>query len=168
MKCKKFEKRILLALDGRIQSSDKKKLDEHLQSCPLCSSLQKEYQALLDSLKEKDFPEPKPYFWERLQSELKSRKALEPWTIWKKWGVRAIPVSLVLIILFGAAIILFSPQESLELSQSEALLLRNLNPLEETRALLEKEGIVDKNMELIFTAEEKNNGSNNGTRRYLP
>ncbi len=78
-----------------------------------------------------------------------------------------VPVSLVLILLFGAAILLLSPQEGAELSQSEAL-LRDLDPLEETSALLDRESFVDKNMELIFTAEENNNGSNNDTRRYQP
>ena len=54
----------------------------------------------------------------------------------------------------------------MELSQSEALLLRNLDPLEETRAELEQEDFAVKSMELIFTADENNNGSNNNTRRY--
>jgi predicted anti-sigma-YlaC factor YlaD len=167
MDCKKCEKSILRALDGRITSHEKKELDEHLQKCPLCSAAQEEYKVILNTLKERDFPEPKPYFEERLKAKLKERKASEPWTVWKRWGIRTIPVSLVLILLFGAAILLLSPQEGAELSQSEAL-LRELNPLEETSALLNRESFVDKSMELIFTAEENNNGSNNDTRRYQP
>jgi len=166
MNCKKFEKWILRALDGRLRNDEKKELEEHLHSCQLCSATQEEYRAILNTLKAKDFPEPKPYFWERLQPKLKEKKEPEPLTVWKQWGIRAIPVSLVLVILFGAAIILFSPQEGMELSQSEALLLRNLDPLEETRALLEQEDFAVKSIELIFTADENNNGSNNGTRRY--
>ncbi|MGD2245949.1 MAG: hypothetical protein PVI11_05310 [Candidatus Aminicenantes bacterium] len=167
MDCKKCERSILRALDGRITSHEKKELDEHLQKCPLCSVAQEEYRIILNSLKEKDFPEPKPYFEERLKAKLKERKVSEPWTVWKQWGIRAIPVSLVLILLFGAAILLLSGQDGVELSQSEAL-LRDLNPLEETSALLNRESFVDKNMELIFTAEENNNGSNTDTRRYQP
>jgi hypothetical protein len=56
----------------------------------------------------------------------------------------------------------------MELSQSGDLLLRNRSPLEETRAELEQEGFAVKSMELIFTADDNNNGSNNSTRRYLP
>jgi hypothetical protein len=166
MDCKKLEKLILRAFDGRINDSEKKELDAHVQDCTLCSTTQEEYRVILDTLKEKDFPEPKPYFWERLQPKLKEKKEPEPLTVWKQWGIRAIAVSLILVILFGAAIILFSPQERMELSQSEALLLRNLNPLEETSAQLEQEGFADKSMELIFTADDNNNDSNNSTRRY--
>ena len=167
MDCKKFEKSILRALDGRITPHEKKELDAHMQSCSLCSATQEEYKVILNTLKEKEFPEPKPYFEERLKAKLKERKAFEPWTVWKQWGIRTIPVSLVLILLFGTAILLLSPQEGAELSQSEVL-LRELNPLEETSALLDRESFVDRNMELIFTAEENNNGSNNDTRRYQP
>lgn len=167
MDCKKYERSILRALDGRILSHEKKELDMHLQSCSLCSATLEEYKVILNTLKERDFPEPRPYFEERLKAKLKERKASEPWTVWKQWGIRTIPVSLALILLFGAAILLLFPQEGAELSQSEAL-LRELNPLEETSALLDRESFVDRNMELIFTAEENNNGSNNDTRRYQP
>jgi hypothetical protein len=167
MDCKKCEKSILRALDGRITAQEKKELDEHLQSCSFCSTTQEEYRVILNTLKERDFPEPKPHFEERLKAKLKERKAFEPWTIWKQWGIRTIPVSLVMIILFGAAILLLSSPEEVELSRSEAL-LRNLNPLEETNALLNRESFVDRNMELIFTSEENNNGTNTDTRRYQP
>jgi hypothetical protein len=168
MDCKKFEKLILRAFDGRIKDSERKELDAHIQDCSLCSAAQEEYRIILDGLKEKDFPKPKPYFWERLQPKLKEKKEPEPLTVWKQWGIRAIPVSLILVLVFGTAILLFSPQETMELSQSGDLLLRNRSPLEETRAELEQEGFAVKSMELIFTADDNNNGSNNSTRRYLP
>lgn len=168
MDCKKFEKLILLALDGRIKNREQKELDAHIQDCSSCSAAQEEYRIILDTLKEKKFPEPKPYFWERLQPKLKEKKEPEPLTVWKEWGIRAIPVSLILVLVFGIAILLFSPQETMELSQSGDLLLRNRSPLEETRAELEQEGFAVKSFELIFTADENNNGSNNGARRYQP
>ncbi len=168
MDCKKFEKLILRAFDGRIKDSERKELDAHLKTCTLCSAAQEEYRVILDTLKQKDFPEPKPYFWERLQPKLKEKKEPEPLTVWKQWGIRAIPVSLILVIVFGTAILLFSPQETMELSQSGDLLLRNRSPLEETRADLEQEGFAVKSLELIFTADENNNGSSNSARRYQP
>ena len=54
MDCKKCEKSILRALDGRITSHEKKELDEHLQKCPLCSATQEEYKVILNTLKERD------------------------------------------------------------------------------------------------------------------
>ncbi len=168
MNCKKFEKWILRAFDGRLKDGEKKELEEHMHSCPLCSVTQEEYRVIFNTLKAKDFPEPKPYFWERLQSKLEERKNVEPWILWKKWGMRAIPVSFLLIFFMSAAILLFSPpQEEVELtqdlSQSGILLLQNQNPLQDTTALLETAGIEDKNMMLIFTVLEENNG----TRRDL-
>jgi len=164
MDCKKFEKWILRAFDGRIRTNERRELDEHLQDCPLCSATQEEYRVILDTLKEKDFPEPKPYFWERLQPKLKEKKELEPWTVWKQWGIRAIPVSLLMILFLSAALFFLSPpQEEMELtqafSQSGILLLQNQNPLQETTALLETGGTEDKNMMLIFTAVDENNGT---------
>ncbi|MGD2245297.1 MAG: hypothetical protein PVI11_01990 [Candidatus Aminicenantes bacterium] len=164
MNCKKFEKRILRAFDERLRDDEKKELEEHLHSCPLCSATQEEYRAILNTLKTKDFPEPKPYFWERLQSKLEKSKKVEPWMLWKQWGMRAIPVSLLLILFLSAALLLLSPpEEEVELtkvfSQSGILLLEDQSPLQETTALLETAGIEDKNMILIFTALEENNGT---------
>ncbi|GAH65197.1 unnamed protein product, partial [marine sediment metagenome] len=70
----------------------------------------------------------------------------------------------LLVILFAAALILFIPAQKEELSESEDLLLRNLDPLQETTILLEEEKVEDKNMMLIFTAMEEKNS----TGRYLP
>jgi hypothetical protein len=164
MNCKKFEKWILRAFDGRLRNDEKKELEEHLHSCQLCSATQEEYRAILNTLKAKDFPEPKPYFWERLQPKLEESKKDEPWMLWKQWGMRAIPVSFLLILFLSAALLLLSPpQEEVEitqvLSQSGILLLQNQNPLQETAPLLETGGIEDKNMMLIFTVLEENNGT---------
>ncbi len=164
MNCKKFEKRILRAFDGRLIDDEKKELEEHLQSCPLCSATQEEYRVILNTLKAKDFPEPKPYFWERLQAKLEKSKKVEPGVLWKQWGMRTIPVSILLILFLSAALFLLSPpQEEVDLtqalSQSGILLLQNQNPLQDTTALLETAGIEDKNMMLIFTVLEENNGT---------
>lgn len=163
MKCKKTEKLLLRSFDGLINPEEKVKLEEHLKICLLCRTKREEYQSILNTLKENGRPEPKPYFWERLQPKLKERKKYEPWSLWKQWGIRAIPLSLLVVILLAAAIILFIPPQKEELSQSEVLLLRNLNPLQETRTLLEEEKVENKNMMLIFTAMEEKNS----VRRYF-
>ncbi|MBA7697494.1 MAG: hypothetical protein E3J44_06615 [Candidatus Aminicenantes bacterium] len=164
MKCKKVEKFLLRSFDELLKEEEKNELKKHLESCPLCQTKREEYQSILDALKEKDFPEPKPYFWERLQPKLEERKRYDPWLLWKKWAIRAVPASLLLVILFAAALILFIPAQKEELSQSGVLLLRNSDPLQEATILLEEEKVEDKNMMLIFTAMEEKNS----TGRYLP
>ncbi len=164
MKCKKVEKFLLQSFDERLKEKEKNELKKHLERCPLCQTKRAEYQSILDALKEKDFPEPKPYFWERLQPKLEERKKHDPWSLWKQWAIRAIPASMLLVILFAAVLILFIPPQKEELSESEDLLLRSLDPLQETTILLEEEKVEDKNMMLIFTAMEEKNS----TGRYLP
>jgi predicted anti-sigma-YlaC factor YlaD len=164
MNCKKVERFLLRSFDGLLKEEEKNELKKHLERCPLCQAKREEYQSILDALKQKDFPEPKPYFWERLQPKLAETKKYDPASLWKQWALRAIPASLLVVILFAAAIFLFIPAQQEELSESEDLLLRNLAPLQETKILLEEEKVEDKNMMLIFTAMEEINS----TGRYLP
>lgn len=157
MKCKKIERLLLQSFDGLLKEKETKELENHIKGCSLCQEKRKQYQAILDSLKLKDWPEPNPYFWERLQPKLKEKQKYEAWWVWKTWSMRAIPVFLLLVLLLTAALVFVHPNGGVELSESGVLLLRNLNPLEETRTLFEEEKVENKNMMLIFyTVEEKN------------
>jgi hypothetical protein len=157
MKCKKIERLLLQSFDGLLKEKETEELENHIKGCSLCQEKRKQYQAILDSLKLKDWPEPKPYFWERLQPKLKEKQKYEAWWVWKTWSIRAIPVFLLLVLLLTAALVFVHPNGGVELSESGVLLLRNLNPLEETRTLFEEEKVENKNMMLIFyTVEEKN------------
>jgi anti-sigma factor RsiW len=164
MKCRKAERWILRSLDGVLKDEKRRELERHMSSCLLCQQREKEYRSIFDVLK-KEFPsEPLPYFWERLQAKLRERGKYAPWSLWQKWSLRAIPFFLTLIVLLGAAMIFLPSWKKEELSQSEILLLQNVNPLQETRTLFEEEELENRNMMLIFTAmEEKNN-----IGRYLP
>ena len=159
MKCKNIERLVFRSFNGFLKKEEKQALEEHLKECPLCRTKKEEYQNIINTLKGEEYPEPLPYFWERLQPKLKESKSYEPLTLWKQWGIRAIPLSLLAVFLFAAAILLFLPNNNEELSQSEALLLRNLNPLQETSTLLDEEGLENKSMMLIFTAMEEKNGT---------
>lgn len=163
MKCKKAERYLLRSFDGLLENRKREELDKHLERCPLCQKKRGEYQIIFETLKKHDFPELKPYFWSRLQPKLKEQRKYEPWSLWKRWSLRAIPLSLLLVVILVGSIIFLIPEENEELSQS-GILLRNLNPLQETTLLLEEEGIENKNMMLIFTAME----NKNGVRRYFP
>lgn len=159
MKCKKAERLLLQSFDGLLKEKETEELEDHIKGCFLCQEKRTLYQAILDSLKLKDWPEPKPYFWERLQPKLKENQKNEAWWVWKKWSMRTIPVFLVLVLFLTAALVFIPPGNDVELSESGILLLRDLNPLEETRILFEEEKIENKNMMLIFFAVEEKNGT---------
>jgi predicted anti-sigma-YlaC factor YlaD len=153
MKCKDAEKRLLRSFDGELEGATKAELDGHIEACPGCRKKQSEYNVLLKNLKIED-AEPLPYFWERLETKLRERERVEPWTIWAKWSRRAVPVALAVILLFIGGLIFLAPGEE-SLSQSEALLLRNANPLAEAKSLFEETKLENKNMMIIFAADEK-------------
>lgn len=157
MKCKKFERLLSRAFDGLLKKEEKEELESHLKSCLSCQMKSREYKTILNLLRKEVDLEPKPYFWERLQTKIKERGKVTPWTIVKQWSLKAVPLSLLLVLALVLVISLLSPPQSQELSQSEVLLLRNLNPLQETRPLLEEERLENQNMMIIFSAiEEKN------------
>ena len=163
MNCKKFEKWILRSLDNRLTQEKQIKLEDHMKSCPACQERKEEYLTIIGLLKQVKVQESKPYFWERLQVKIKERQTTPFWVSIKQWSLRAVPVSLIFVLVMTMAIVLFFPTQDEELSQSEELLLRNLNPLEETQLLFD-EKLEDQNMMLLFSSlEEKNN-----IRRPLP
>ena len=164
MNCKKAEKFLLKSFDGLLRNEETQKFEKHLEHCLRCQTKKEQYQDIRRALKEKDYLEPKPYFWERLQPRLKEQKKYEPWSLWKRWSLSAIPLSLLIVLVLAAAIMLLIPTQKEELSESGVLLLRDLNPFQETRTFLEAESIENKNMMLIFTAMEERNGE----RRYFP
>ncbi len=164
MKCKQSEKQFLRSLDNRLNPSEKIRLKKHLDDCPKCRKKQSEYHIIRRTLKEKSFPEIKPYFWERLQPKLKEKTPVNPWAVWKQFGLRAIPLSVFFVALFAAAVLLLVPvsKEELELSQTGVLLLQNTNPLEETQTFLSEGGDINKHLLLIFSSldETSNIGRN--------
>ncbi len=166
MKCKQSEKYLLRSLENRLNPSETTQLKLHLDDCPYCQKRQSEYQIIRSSLKEERFPETRPYFWERLQPRLKEKSTIDPWTVRKQFGLRAIPLSVCVVVLFAAAIFLFVPsqQEELELSQTGIFLMQDSNPLEETQPFLSEEGDVNKHLMLIFSSLDETDS----IRRYFP
>jgi len=166
MKCKQSEKYLLRSLDNRLNPSETIQLKEHLDDCPHCRKRQSEYQSIRRTLREDPFPEMRPYFWERLQPKLKEKRKVDPWTVRKQFGLRAIPLSILVVVLFTAAVFLFvpSPKEELDLSQTGVFLFQDSNPLEETQTFLSEEGDVNKHIMLIFSSLDETNN----VRRYFP
>ena len=159
MKCKQTEKYLLRSLENRLSPSVTIRLKSHLDGCSHCRRRLSEYQIIRSSLKEESFPETRPYFWERLQPKLKEKRNIDPWTVRKQFGLRAIPLSVVAVALFAAVVFLLipPPNEDLELSQTGVFLFQNSNPLEETQTLLSEEGDSNKHIMLIFSSLDETN-----------
>ena len=155
MKCKKAETFLSKDLDGLLTSTEKNALEEHLEGCPSCKKKRDEYVLIAETLGSEDFPEAKPYFWERLQPRLKEGKKYALWSEWKQWSLRAVPVSIISVAALALSLMLFLPQPTDELSQTGDLLLLNNPPLPETVTLLEAETGENKSMQLIFMAMEE-------------
>jgi anti-sigma factor RsiW len=158
MQCQETERLLLRDFDGLLTDQQKNRLEIHLGGCPACRLRQKEYGAILRALK----PEPSeifPNFWERLQPKLKEREKAAPWAVIRAWSLRAVPLSLVVILLILVTMIFVLPSREKELSQTEALLLRNENPYLDTKALFEESRLENKNMMLIFTAADEQSPS---------
>lgn len=164
MNCKTAEKLFLRAHDGLLSEEETRELEKHIDSCLLCQKSRAEYQNIFDVLQKTDFPEPKPYFWERLRPRLNEQKTFELWQGWKQWGLRAIPLSLLLVLFLASAILVLVPQPREEFSQSGVLLFEDQSPLQDTGTILDQEGVEDKNMMLIFASFEEQPVS----RRPLP
>ncbi len=164
MNCKKAEKLFLRAHDGLLSEEETKEFEHHMESCLLCQATKGEYRQIFEALQQTDFPEPNPYFWERLHPRLKKQKPFESWQLWKQWGMRAIPVSLLFVVFLASAILLLGPQPREELGQSGVLLFEDQSPLQDTETILDQEGVENKNMMLIFASLEEQPG----LRRPLP
>ena len=164
MNCKKAEILFLRAHDGLLNEEETKELESHIAGCPLCHKNNEVYQNIFDVLEKTDFPDPKPYFWERLKPRLKEQITYEPWQAWKQWGLRAIPLSLIIVLFLASVILILGPQPSAEFSQSGVLLFEDQSPLQETGTVLDEEGVEDKNMMLIFASLDEQPSS----RRPFP
>ena len=107
MKCKKFQKMIVLALYGELSPEDKTTLDNHLARCPICSQYQRETQDLFSLLDEQG-PESLPEAdwkkcWANIDHRLNERKHPKPGFLhFPRWVYAAA----TLLIILGAGIII--------------------------------------------------------------
>ncbi len=152
------------ALDGLLTDREEEALQRHLKVCSACRKKQEAYSYIIDTLRDREFPQVKPYFWERLHSRLKEQQKYDVWSLWRRWSLRAVPFSIVAVIILALGLLLFLPQPTDELSQTEALLLRDQLPYPESLTFLEEEGAENKSMQIIFTAMEEKQDA----RRYFP
>ena len=156
MRCNKAEKLLSLSWDDRLSPEEKGELEQHFTECFACQAMKKEYEDILLTLRDDTFPEPQHYFWERLQPRLKESRPVTPWALWKQWGLRAIPLSLAVILFFTltATFLLPPASEEIALSGTESL-LQNENPFLDPLPLLAGEDLENPNVELIIMAMDE-------------
>lgn len=152
MNCRQAERLALRRRDGRLSPAGEADLDLHLGSCAGCRELEAEYARLFDDLAAPSAAVPRAMFWPRLEARMAERERENGWGVVKQWCCRAVPAALGLTAVLLAALLVLSPGRRSELSSSETLLLRDDNPLEETRTLLEENRVEAKNMMLIFAS----------------
>jgi anti-sigma factor RsiW len=155
MRCRKTEKLLSKAVDGRLSPNESQALETHIESCPKCRLLAEEYQGMLNTLRSAPFPEAPPYFLQRLIPRL-DRSPSPAWLpIGKQLGLRAaIPLALLIFAVLASAALFFLPEQPDQLSQSAAL-LRNEDLLEETLSLAAG-GSDNPNIQMIFTSLDLN------------
>ncbi len=164
MKCKKTEIFLSKSLDGLLTAQENDALEMHLKGCSSCRKKQREYAFIAETLGRSDFPEAIPYFWERLRPKLKENGRNAVWSEWRQWSLRAVPASILVVIMLALGLSLFLPQPTDELSQTGDLLLSNTIPLPESVSLIEAETGENKSIQLIFMAMEESPDM----RRYFP
>lgn len=166
MSCNKIEELLLRSFDRPLDDSAQARLDTHLESCAQCRKKKKDYETIINALRQDKKPDTKPYFWERLLPKLKERKDNEVWSVWRQVGLKAIPLSFLVVIALAATSFIFSPApaEEFNLSQTGNFLLQDTNPLPETQPFLTEEGGTNKHLLLIFSSLDETEG----IRRYFP
>ncbi len=167
MRCEKVEKLILRSFDHVLRNGEEDALKTHLAQCPHCRDLKQEYEEIHRVLGASEYPEPTPYFWERLYPRL-DEQPFRILPLGKLWAWRLLPAAISIVVMLAAGLTFFKLERPRvrpdEMSEAEILLLKDLNPFQETRSVFEAENIENKNMMLIFSSLEKDNG----LRRYFP
>lgn len=152
MDCKRVEWLLLRSFDGNFK--DEPALREHLAGCPECRAKASHYGLIRDVLKPGADPGPLPFFRERVLARLREDERLSPARAWLRWAHAAAALSLAALILFGAGVLLFQPQEAVELTQVEALFYRNENPLQDAASVLDLHRAEDKGLMLIYASAD--------------
>ncbi len=154
MDCKHVEWLLLRAFDGPAGDGPQAGLREHLDGCPACRAKAAQYGLIREVFRGSAAVEPRPYFRERVLARLREQERVSPVRMWLRWAHRAAAFSLAAFVLFGAGVLLFQPQEPMELSQVETLYFQNENPLSDAASVLDQKRAEDKGMMLIYASAD--------------
>jgi anti-sigma factor RsiW len=154
MTCRKAERWLLASFDRDLPGPSREALTRHLGVCAECRKRAAEYGDLRKRLGVGGIPEPLPRFWERLETRIAESRPADPAAVWARLWVRAIPVSLSLIAGFLIATLFFLPAGA-ELTQPEALLLTEENPITDTRPFIEEGQREVRDLMILFASDER-------------
>ncbi|HEK85540.1 MAG: anti-sigma factor family protein [Candidatus Saccharicenans sp.] len=154
MKCRKAEKLISKLVDGRLEEKSLARLQAHLEACPSCTHLLKDYQSMKQLLSESRMePEPLANFTEWFRARLASEARPSVWAVAERWYAAAVPVFLIITTILVGALFLFQPSPK-KYSQAEMLLFQNQSPLKETQAFFEEDKPESRQLKLLFAGLE--------------
>lgn len=170
MRCKNIERLLLRSYDRELADFERERLEAHLADCAPCRRMKREYDEMLAAMRSTDFPEIRPYFWERLQPRL--TEDLDPGFLgsWKPWVVNTVSAFTFILVLFAAGLTFLSQgepvlaQDDFPMSDTGILLLQDQYPFQESRSMFEVESAEERSLMLLFTSLERQNG----VRRYFP
>ena len=154
MDCKKTERLLLRSFDGTVEAGQRAALEEHLAACPDCRARAAQYRLIREVFTTSADPGPLPFFEARVLAKLGDEERTSPVRMRLKWAHAAAAVSLAALVLFGASVLLFRPQEPLELTQVETLFYHNENPLSDAASVLDQKGAENKSMMLIYASAD--------------
>jgi len=101
MKCNKVHKNLIFYIDGELSSDKTEEIYTHLMQCNECRKLYEQMAGIWNSAKEERIPY-QPFFYTRVEQELKNNKAKEQ-SILKRYG-KVILQSAIYFIVLGMGI----------------------------------------------------------------
>ncbi len=133
------EKEISAYVDGQLNPSDSRLVEQHLSACPECSASCKEMQQLTKIFRSAQNLDPSPYLWSKIMQQADSLPAKRPWRIthilWPRKPIWA--AAAVIMILIGV----FSAQH-----QIQTLIWRHeLKGIDDVRLVLSKKNKQENN-----------------------
>jgi len=120
MKCKRIEKWLSDMIDGKLPERKRKKVEVHLQECSLCHAYSEQLERIQTTVKELDYGEVAPDYWEEFPSRIKARiSSLRPRQRESSsfaWGWRWawVGAGLVLVIFIGLYMLYFQARPGQE------------------------------------------------------
>jgi len=105
--CERLRTELQDYLDGRLHGARERRVQEHLEGCPLCRRELEDLSCLVAAMQELPTPRPSADFWPRLQARLAA--APRPSSAWKLrvW----LPAAVVAAALVLLALLLPRPQQ---------------------------------------------------------
>lgn len=114
MKCSKAKKLISSHIDGDLDAGKSSSLEKHLEACPDCQKLLKDFQTITNQAKDLEQEPPSAQVWFRIQARVKEAKQKR---VSPEWGRRervlllpakiryAVSAAFLLLVIVGAVII---------------------------------------------------------------